>query len=155
MSKPVSKRDQIVFGSVFVAAGLGIMMMMTLSPEGLNAPYWVGMVAASTFALAGASVMAQGFGWNVAGRLLAVLTVLCLATPGLWILLDPAEKHCTASIGFIGGGIASGAGDLVCRAAFGFGGAITLAIGAVALVAFVRYVRRRRRAADERSAPNA
>lgn len=145
MSKPVGRRAQLGFGGLFVAAGLGMMVMMTVSPEGLQVPYWVAMVAAAAFAFAGASVMVQGLGSALLGRLLALMTVLCLATPGLWIMLDPADKQCTASIGFFGTSTTSGAGDLMCRAVFGFGGAVTLLIGVVALVAFVRHLRRRSR----------
>jgi hypothetical protein len=133
-----------VVGVIFVAAGLGLMAMMTVSPEGLEVPYWVGMAAASTFALAGASVIVQDLGHDLAGRLLALGAVLGLATPGLWILLDPAEKQCTASVGFFGGGATSGAGDLVCRAVFGFGGALALAIAVFGIVTFARHVRRRK-----------
>lgn len=153
MSKPISKRDQLVFGGLFVATGIGIMLMITLSPEGLNVPYWVGMVAAATFAFAGASVMVQGLGWDGVGRLFGVLTVLCLATPGLWILLDPGDKQCNGSIDIGGFSLGSGVGDFMCRAVFGLGGIVTLAVGVLALVMFIRYLRRRRSDAGTGSAP--
>lgn len=156
MSKSLGKRDQLIFGGLFVAVGLGIMAMITFSPEGLNVPYWLGMVAAATFAFAGASVMAQGLGWGGFGRLLGLLTVLCLAAPGLWIMLDPGDKQCSGSVGIGGFSIGSNdVGDFMCRAVFGFGGALTLVFAVFSAFALIRYLRQRKkdRQADGVEAP--
>lgn len=144
-TQPLSKRGQLGFGAIFVAAGLGIMVMITVSPEGLNAPYWVAMVAAATFSFAGASIMAQAMGWDGFTRFFGLVTVFSLAMPGLWILFDPAEKACTGSIGFGGISLGANSGDLVCRAVFGFGGGITLLFALGALFVYLRQLLRRRR----------
>ena len=155
MSKPSGKRDQLFVGGLFVAVGLGVMAMMTFSPEGLQVPYWVAMTAAATFALAGASVMVQAMGWIGFSRLLGVGTVLCLATPGLWIMLDPGDKQCSGSVGIGGFSIGSDVGDFMCRAVFGFGGALTLVFAAFSAFALIRYLRQRKkdRQADGVEAP--
>ena len=143
-ASPPKGRSALVLGGLFTLAGIGIVVAMTLAPEGLEVPYWVGVAAASAFSFAGLSVIAQALGFDRIGRWLALGVIAGLATPGLWILLDPAEKHCTASVGAMGGGSSFGAGDFVCRAVFGFGGALTLLVGVVALLALLRRSRRQK-----------
>lgn len=65
-----SRRSQLVFGGLFVLVGLAMMVTMTASPEGRNVPYWVAVLGGVT-------------------RWLAPAIVLCLATPGLWMLFAP------------------------------------------------------------------
>lgn len=135
--RPTSRRAQLAFGAVFVVIGVGLVAMMTVSPQGLRVPYGIAVVAAAAFALAGLSVMAQALRWSRLGQLFAVAVVFCLAAPGLWTVIDPATQTCTASFGV--GDVA--ASDLTCRVVFGAGGAVTLAVSVVAAWAFVRRFR--------------
>lgn len=121
-------------GLLFMAVGTGTIVMMTVSPEGLNAPYWVAVAAASTFVLAGASVVANAWGLGWLSYWIAPVLLLGLAMPGLWILVAPGELHCTASASFM----ASTAGDLTCRAVFGFGAMLVLAVAVFAVARLVR-----------------
>jgi hypothetical protein len=95
---------------------------MVVSPDGLNVPLWVGLAAASVFVFAGASVLAQSFGFARGGQWLAVALVVLLAVPGFWIMLAPGEQSCERSVT-----IAAIAGDLECRAVLGAGAFVTLA----------------------------
>lgn len=143
-SGQLDRRAALLFGGLFVLVGIGVITMITLSPEGLRAPYWVAVAASATFSFAGLAIIAQAFGLARFGRWLAVCVLLGLAAPGLWILLDPAEKSCSGSIGVGGASLTTGAGDLMCRAVFGFGGALTLLVTLFLVVAlFRRKVQRR------------
>jgi hypothetical protein len=135
MTQQAPSRTAVTWiGLLFMAVGLGTIVMMTVSPEGLNAPYWVAVAAASTFVLAGASVVANAWGLGWLFYWIAPILLVGLATPGLWILVAPGEQHCTASVNFV----ASAAGDLTCRAVFGLGGALVLAIALFAVARLVR-----------------
>ena len=136
-------RTQIAFGAVFVFIGLGMIAMVHFDPSGLNAPYWVVVVAMLTFVVAGLSVIARALGRERLAEGIALLVVFGLAAPGLWILFDPVEKSCSATSGFL----TRAAGDLECRLVFGIGGGITLLVGFMAVAIFVRRILRRRRQA--------
>ncbi len=110
------------FGGLFVLIGLGLMAGMVVSPQGLTVPLWVGLAAASVFVFAGATVLAQAFGFARQGQWIAVLVVLGLSVPGLWIMFAPGEQSCERSVV-----LSSVAGDLECRAVFGAGAFVTLA----------------------------
>jgi hypothetical protein len=116
------------FGAVFVVIGLGIMAGMVAWPEGLNVPMWVGLAAAATFSVAGASVIAQSLGYARVGRWIAVAVVFLLAVPGLWIMLGSDEMSCTRSVSFLWSSSGE-AGDLECRVVFGVGAIGTIAAG--------------------------
>ena len=117
--------NNLWFGALFVVVGLAIMAMMILSPEGLNAPMWVGLAAASTFVFAGASVVAQSLGFAGLGKWIGVFVVFLLTVPGFWIMLGSGEMSCSRSISFL----ASGAGgDLEYRVVFGAGAIVVLAM---------------------------
>ena len=115
------------FGALFVVVGIAIMAMMVLSPEGLNAPMWVGLAAAATFSVAGASVVAQSLGYARLGRWIGVVVVLLLAVPGLWIMLGSGKMSCTRSVTFLWSSSGT-AGDLECRVVFGAGAIVVLAM---------------------------
>ena len=109
-------------GGLFVVIGLGLMAGMVVSPEGLTVPLWVGLAAAAVFVFAGATVLAQSFGFARQGQWIAVALVVLLSVPGLWIMFAPGEQSCERSVV-----LSSVAGDLECRAVFGAGAFVTLA----------------------------
>lgn len=117
--------NNLWFGVLFVVVGLAIVAMMILSPEGLNAPMWVGLAAASTFVFAGASVVAQSLGFAGLGKWIGVLVVFLLTVPGFWIMLGSGEMSCSRSISFLSSGAG---GDLECRVVFGAGAIAVLAM---------------------------
>jgi hypothetical protein len=119
--------NNLWFGVLFVVVGLAILAMMILSPEGLNVPMWVGLAAAGTFSVAGASVVVQALGYPRLGRWIAVLVVFMLAVPGFWIMLGSGQMSCTRSVTFLWSSTGEG-GDLECRVVFGAGAIITVAM---------------------------
>jgi len=133
--------NNLWFGALFVVVGLAIMAMMILSPEGLNAPMWVGLAAASTFVFAGASVVAQSLGFAGLGKWIGVLVVFLLAVPGFWIMLGSGDMSCSRSVSFLWSSSGEG-GDLECRVVFGAGAIVVLAMA----VAFAWAAWRGRRA---------
>lgn len=135
------------FGWLFMAVGIGVMIMMTLDPTGLNAPFWVAQIAASCFVFAGLSIVLQAAGAPLLARAAGVLTVFALATPGIWIMLGEGDMSCSSSMGFISGAISGftsrQAGDLECRLVFGIGGIITVLVGFLALYSLLQFARKR------------
>ena len=120
------------FGFLFFAIGIAMGGWMAFDQAGLNAPLWVAEIAAASFSLAGASVMARSFGKERFAKALGIGVVYCLMVPGLWIALGSDGSGCSVSFGFLGGWVAGIAEALSCRVAFGIGGLITLAV-AIAL----------------------
>lgn len=105
-----------------MAMGIGMVVMMAISQEGLNVPLWVAEVAAATFFFAGVSIAAQTKNWKRLQRISSLFVVYCLAVPGLWIMLGPDTGSCTGTLGFF----SREAGNAECRIVFGIGGIITL-----------------------------
>jgi hypothetical protein len=134
---PAQERQPLWAGLSLVALGLAVMAGMALSPEGLNAPFWVAAVAVSAFIFAGISISARALRIGWLNALANIAVVGALATPGFWILLDPGPKRCSGGVSLFafgtGGGWFGAAGDLTCRLAFG-AGAILTALVAIALV---------------------
>jgi hypothetical protein len=147
---PAQKRQPLWAGLSLVALGLAVMAGRVISPEGLNAPFWVAAVAVSAFIFAGISLTAHTLGIGWLNTLANIAVVGALATPGFWILLDPGPKVCSGGFGLFasgaGGGWFGAAGELDCRLAFG-AGAIVTALIAVALIvsAWRRVLGRRHR----------
>lgn len=139
---PAQKRQPLWVGLSLVALGLAVMAGMALSPQGLNAPFWVAAVAVSAFIFAGISITAHtlGIGWL---NTLANIAVVCaLATPGFWILLDPGPKSCTGGFSLFASGVGGGwfgrPGDLECRLAFGAGAILTALLATALIVSALR-----------------
>lgn len=100
----------------------------TAAPEPsqqLLVPAWVAYAAVSTFPLAGAALIAGTLG---AARLVAWLGMLLVAgllVASLWVTLGPGPRNC--SIGYLGN-VGGQASDWFCRAGFGIGSIIGLAV---------------------------
>lgn len=127
--------------------GLAMIILITVSPEGLNAPYWVAIAACGAFVFAGLSIIAHALGWSMVNALSNVLIVAALATPGFWIMLDPGPKACTGGFSFLAGGLGLSAGgaapDWQCRLVFGAGAVITALIGVAMITVAVKRLRQR------------
>jgi hypothetical protein len=130
--------NNLWFGALFVVVGLAVIAGMVFSPHGLTVPMWVGLAAASTFVLAGLSVMAQSLGLARLGRSIAILVVVGLSVPGFWIMFGSGEMSCSRSVTFLGSESSSTAGDLECRIVFGAGAVLTLAVAVAFAVAGYR-----------------
>jgi len=133
-----SKRQHLVLGLLLIAMGLGTAALIFLQPQQLRVPAWVAYAAVSTFPLAGVALIAGAFGATRLLPWLGVLVVTGLLVPGLWATFGAGPQKCSVYVGDIG----VAASDWVCRAGFGLGSAITLAI----LVLWIRHANAQRRA---------
>lgn len=113
------------FGFAFLAAGLAMMVFMAADRSGLNAPLWVAELAGACFALAGASVIAQGFGMDRLGRALGLGVVYCMTVIPLWITFGASGGKCDASIG--GFVLPQAVADVTCRGAFALSAVLMVA----------------------------
>lgn len=126
------------FGLIFVCVGLGMMALMAVDQTGLNAPLWVAEAAASCFALAGASIIAQSYGKIRLSRACSLGVIYGLAVPGLWIAFGSDGSGCSTSIGLGPISFDSMASGLSCRLVFGIGAVITLACAVAVTYAVLR-----------------
>lgn len=122
------KNSGVLFGALFAAMGLGIYLMVHLAPDGARAPVFVVEAAAGAFFFAGVSVIGQALGITLLSRIASLAVVYLLAVPGLWMLLDGNSGGCSVGIAIAGAGLNSAADPALCRAVFGIGGLITLAV---------------------------
>ena len=131
-------------GGVFMALGFGIAVMVHAAPDAATVPLLVLDAVAGAFFFAGASVVARGFGMELAARLFALLMLYLFAVPGLWLFLGDEVATCTVSS--VAGGVRdSGTGDpLLCRSIVGVGSLLTLVAVAAFTVSFIRWLARRR-----------
>lgn len=123
MGRQVTRRDAW-FGWLFVAVGLGQILLIRSHPENLNAPAWVAYLACMVFVFGGLAVVLQAHGRPQWGTLFAFLIVASFAVIGLWIGLGEGPRECSSSSsvgGFVREGATSGLG---CRIPFGLGGAL-------------------------------
>lgn len=126
------------FGALFVVIGLGMMGGMALDQSRLNVPLWVGEIAASCFAFAGASILAQTYNKLRLSRAFSLGVVYALGVPGLWIAFGSDGSGCTgtASLGPIS--FSEFTSGMPCRIVFGFGAVITLACAVALTYAILR-----------------
>jgi hypothetical protein len=115
-------------GLLALGVGIGLLLAVNFDPEAAKAPVWVVNAAAMCFVFAGCSVLANGIGWPLVSRLSGAAVAWMLAVPGLWMLFDGQGVQCAASIDMGGLSAASAAASGLCRAVFGIGGLVTLAI---------------------------
>ncbi len=140
-----SPRMRLLFGLVFLAAGLGIILIgagvIRPDPRSIHAPLWVIACAGAVFALAGAVLMIGAAAPAVAqdGSLpesapwilrllqyaLGLLIVAGLATVGSWIAFGPGERHITSTTSFLGMTKSGESGEFIGRAVFGAGAIVT------------------------------
>jgi hypothetical protein len=125
-------------GIPFILIGLFIVVAVRLDPSGARAPLFVLDAAAGAFFFAGVSVTAESWGFRIASRLSSLLVVYLLAVPGLWLMFDDGAGSCTSTVAF-GGASTRTAGDpTMCRAVFGAGGLLVLAVALALTWAGVR-----------------
>jgi hypothetical protein len=118
MQRPASRKERLFAGWASVGIGLFGLVMMSLRPEHLRVPAWVGLPAMSTFVWGGGAVLlgeheaTKGLaGWA------ALLAVLGLFVPAAWIAFGSGPRECAATLGIF----STRAVDWVCRGAFGVG----------------------------------
>ncbi len=128
------------FGAIFVVVGIGMMVMMATDQSGLHVPLWVAEAAASCFALAGASIIAQAYGKLRLARAFSLGVIYGLAVPGLWIAFGSDGSGCTASGSFGPVSFEGMASGLSCRIVFGAGAVIVLACAVAVTYGIMRGV---------------
>lgn len=152
----------VALGLVFIAAGLGIILLFTVglvpsAEASLEAPRWVVACVGLIFALAGGAVIvgyavAGGAGpdgdlppgtpWQVrlTQALLGLGTIGCLAAIFTWVAFGPGPRAFTITLPFVG----RGPGDeTLGRAVFGIGAGLIWAFFAVIAVLSVQRLRRK------------
>lgn len=117
----LSPRRKVVVGLFVAAIGLAVGALVVLRPEQLRAPAWVAIVACLSFVLAGVAIAVHSFVsarfylWCVVGVLAAMTAI------PMWIALGPGSRRCSVNMPII-------ASELGCRAAFGLGALVLLAM---------------------------
>lgn len=101
-----SRGRRLLVGLLLIVVGSGTIALILLQPQQLRVPAWVAYAAASTFPLAGVALIVGALG-------------------------GPGPQKCSVHIGNVG----AEASDWVCRAGFGIGSAIGLAV----LVLLIRH----------------
>lgn len=150
-TQPISK-STIFCGLVSVGIGLFYMLISAgVIPMSGNAgeqsPHWLAFCVGLAFFAGGLAVVIQTLA-GVSGdsvpstvpttvrytmSALALTITVCLVSIALWVGFGPGPRHFTSNVPFLGGR----AGELIRRAAFGFGGVliclvlIAIAVGGV------------------------
>jgi hypothetical protein len=152
-TQPASK-STIPYGLVSVAMGLFYMLIsagiipMSGQPAD-QSPHWLASCVGLAFFAGGLAVVIQTLA-GVSGtsapsavplsvrytmNALALLIPMCLAAIALWVGFGPGPRHFTSNVPFVSGH----AGELIERAAFGFGGVlISLVLIAVMIGGLMR-----------------
>lgn len=125
-----SERSARTWAGLF-SLGLGLFLMYVVwsAAPGLRVPPVIGYLAASTFALAGATLLLQSRGRHRAALVATFLLVAALAGVGGWIGFGPGSRSCGGELGvltFI-------PGETLCRVVFGGGAVLTAMIALVIL----------------------
>jgi hypothetical protein len=120
----VSSRERFIAGLAAAAMGVITMVVMVLDPAELRVPFWVAFAAASTFVTAGAALICGAFAATKLEGLFGVLAVLGLLVPSAWIAFGPGDHVCTVTLPFI----TTAGSEWLCRAAFGLGTLLVLAV---------------------------
>lgn len=109
--------------------GLGLFLIYVVRSDqrGLTVPPPVGYLAASTFALAGVTLLLQARDYARAAMVPAFLLVAALAGVGGWIGFGPGPRSCGGNLG----GLLFLPGETLCRIVFGAGAVLT---GVIALM---------------------
>lgn len=122
-----SRRQGVVIGSGAMAIGVGLFVAAHLYPQKASAPLFVVDAAAAAFFCAGVIVVAEVFGQRLLSRLAGLALIYLLAVPGLWMLFA-GDGACTIGGAVSGLTMATTGSDFTCRAAFGLGGVVVLAV---------------------------
>jgi hypothetical protein len=118
------KRQALVIGLLLIAMGLGTAALIYLQPQQLRVPAWVAYAAVATFPLAGTALIAGALGAPRLVPWLGMFLVAGLLVPSLWVTFGPGQQKCSIYVGNIG----AEASDWLCRAGFGIGSIIGLAV---------------------------
>jgi hypothetical protein len=122
---PASRKERLFVGGAATAVGVFGLVMMSLHPQGLRVPAWVGFAAMSTFVWGGCAIALAA---HQATRRLAdwavLLTIVGLFVPAAWIAFGPGPRECTAILALP----SARAGEWLCRGAFGIGALLTWVI---------------------------
>ncbi|TZF81996.1 hypothetical protein [Cognatilysobacter lacus] len=128
-----------LFGAAIVAVGLFTAGMITLYPEGLNAPAWVAYLAASAFVVAGSAQLASAFNRPHLAEILALAIVGLMLVVELWVAFGSGERNCAVKVA----GAAGLAPESACRSAFAVGAVL---VGAMLLIGLRHWWKRRSKA---------
>lgn len=137
--EPLSPRGTILFGMLFVAVGIAIILMgLDMIPAGRkHAPNWVGALAGLTFLCGGLAVIIGALGkanpdgslpedapmWlRISQYVLGLIIFASFALIGSWIAFGPGERSFGISMSFP---MSASADPISGRIAFGIGAAVT------------------------------
>lgn len=110
--------SRLLAGVACAGAGLATGWLVHAHPEALRVPAWVAYVACAAFVVAGLLVAAgEGRAMRPLRDWLAVLLLVALFVPGAWVAFGPGPRACRVSLPLM----ASAAGEVLCRGAFGLG----------------------------------
>ncbi len=108
-------------GLASIATGVIVASLMMLNPEKLRVPLWLGLIACSSFILAGVAVVLQRLVSEKLYDWIIVSLIGLLAVIPAWIAFAPGKRACAVSIPFL-------AAEYSCLAGFGIGSAVVLGI---------------------------
>jgi len=152
-TQPNSK-STIFYGLVSVAMGLFYMLIsagiipMSGQPAD-QSPHWLAFCLGLAFFAGGLAVVIQTMARvsadstpsavplsvRYAMNALALMITMCLAAVALWVGFGPGPRHFTSNVPFVSGRV----GELIGRAAFGFGGIlISLVLIAITIGVLMR-----------------
>ena len=126
----------MAWGIAVVAMALALCALIYLHPEQLHAPAWVAYSAAAAFFVAGLSLLAGPAGATRTQNWLAVVLVVCMVLPGLWVAFGGGERQCKVSFTFL-----QFESEALCRGAFGVGAILGLGILALYVANAIRHQR--------------
>ena len=142
----------IVFGALPVLSAMG----MVPAPQSSPAPPWVGAIAGLVFVVGGACFLIRALRgpsgqpspdvprWVRAAQYLAVIAVFAgFAGVNTWVAFGPGERAFST---LVGGAARLDGGEIVGRAAFGFGAVVAWLCVAVILLSSLKLMTGGRRA---------
>jgi hypothetical protein len=94
----------ILFGIVFLIAGLGIGYMMYTYPEGLNPewPLWLAMFAPAAFAFGGLHMIGAGLGYPRFAIAMIQIILVCFWVVFNWAAFFTHHIQCVDVVSFLG-----------------------------------------------------
>lgn len=144
-----ARRNELFAGAASAVLGLATILLMHWQPQALRTPPWVAYVAASSFVLGGAAIMARATGRTRLARWLPVALVACLVTPAIWLALGAGPRRCVFSaIGSVGLRLLGRHAEWLCRFGFGVAALLGLAIVLLSVRHAIRMEREEPRCSD-------
>ena len=133
------RRQTSIAAALFIICGLFVIVEVTLHPESMHGPVWVGQAAGGTFVLGGLAILSQANGFARVYNWLVLATLVALFAVGVWVAFGAGARACMAAFWFF----TTSTNAIICRSVFGFGAVL---VGIMALWQFVRIVRGKRAA---------